>query len=232
MYIRKQEPGLYRRVLVFIFVIFFAVGVGGLIKVLLPNPSSPPRYPPNVITNSDNTPSEEPVSSGFVSTAIGDEPASLTIPSIAVSAPIQKVGIGSNGEIAVPNNIHVVGWFVDGVKPGETGLSILDGHFGGTREKGIFEDLAKIAPGEIVTVERADKSQLHFEVFEKRTVKTKEASNILFSQNPTIKSQLNLITCAGVYDNRSRNYDQRVIVSARLLPYLSLQVFKRNTSLL
>lgn len=40
--------------------------------------------------------------------------------------------------MAVPNNIHMAGWFMDSVRPGQMGLSIIDGHVDGRRETAIF----------------------------------------------------------------------------------------------
>lgn len=170
-----------------------------------------------VVAHSVEAPAEEPIDASFSSTAKGDEPARLLIPKIALAASIQKVGIDQHGEIAVPTNINLVGWFIDGAKPGEPGLSIIDGHLDGTRGKGVFGQLTQLSAGDTIIVERANRQQLTFEVFATKTTSVADAPNWLFSQKPDVASQLNLITCAGAFDRQARSYDQRTIVSARLL---------------
>jgi len=139
------------------------------------------------------------------------------MPSIDVNAPLQKVGIDQHGEIAVPSNIHVAGWFFDSAKPGKPGLSIIDGHLDGTREKGVFSRLAVVSVGDRFIIERGDKQILTFEVFLIKTVKEADAATILFSQDSATPSQLNLITCSGSFNKKSHNYNDRVIVSARFV---------------
>lgn len=195
-----------------------AIGIAGIVlwpKAPKPKPEVP--HPEDVVTRSVEAPAEDQIDASYSSTAKGDEPARLLISKIELTAPIQKVGIDQHGQVAVPTNINLVGWFVDGAKPGEPGLSIIDGHLDGVRGRGVFGRLAQLAPGDTITVERADKQQLAFEVFATKTTSVAEAPNWLFSQKPGIASQLNLITCAGTFDKQARNYDQRTIVSARLV---------------
>jgi hypothetical protein len=49
------------------------------------------------------------------------------------------------------------------------------------------------------------------------TVDENKATGYLFSQNPKVVKQLNLITCGGDYDKKSHLYSKRVIVSSELV---------------
>src|SRR5260370_21918584 len=57
-------------------------------------------------------------------------PVRLLIPAIGVNAPIEEVGVTSNGNLAVPtqNPWEGVGWYAAGSHPGERGSAVIDGH--------------------------------------------------------------------------------------------------------
>lgn len=191
---------------------------GGIVAFLSrPGPSAS-KMPDTPAVTYSAPPSSEPIAKeSYQQTAVGDEPALLKLPSIGAEGFIQKVGIDQNGEVAVPNNVHLAGWFSKSAKPGQPGLSVIDGHVNGVSTQAIFARLHELQPGSQFEVTLANASQLRYEVAESKTVLAKEAATYLFSQHPSIGSQLNLITCAGAYDQKADNYDKRLIVSARLL---------------
>jgi sortase A len=171
----------------------------------------------DVIVNSTDTPSEEIPDANYNWRGQPTDPKFLRIPSIGVDAFVQKVGVDQNSQIAVPNNIHVVGWFVDSVLPGENGLSIIDGHLDGTRMGGVFRHLAELVSGDTFEIEFGNGTIKQFRVIAVVRVGLDDAEDPLFSQIPTVASQLNLITCGGTYDRATRTYDQRDIVQAEFL---------------
>ena len=180
-------------------------------------PASPPEGK-NTITHSTATPSEEPIAKEtYISTATGNEPSIIRLPSINTTAFIQKVGVDQRGEVAVPNNIHLAGWFTKGAKPGEAGLSIIDGHVNGLTQKAVFASLPDIKPGDEFEIEQANATILRYKVMGTKIVDASNAANFLFSQDSTVSSQLNLITCIGTFDQKANNYDKRFIASAKLL---------------
>lgn len=143
------------------------------------------------------------------------DPKKIYIDNIGVDAFVQKVGVDKNQQIAVPNNIHIAGWFVDSAKIGEKGLSIIDGHVDGLTTGGVFKDINKLKAGDVIKVEKGDGSIVSYEVMQNITVPTGESAGILYSQDPKVESQLNLITCEGNYDREAQTYDKRVIVIAK-----------------
>ncbi len=154
---------------------------------------------------------------GYVSTAGPDEPKYIRLPTIGTEGFVQKVGVDQRQQIAVPTNIHLAGWYVQAAKPAQPGLSIIDGHVDGQRNQGIFFQLNNLEPGDEYEVERGDGLIKRFRVMEVTTVDNKDAANILFSQKPSVGSQLNLITCGGDFDPARREYDKRVIVTSELI---------------
>lgn len=145
------------------------------------------------------------------------DPKFITLPTIKADGFIQKVGVDQNKQIAVPNNIHVAGWFNQSVLPGEKGLSIIDGHVTGRVNNGIFKDLDKLKDGDTFKIEFGNGTSKDFKVVKKVDVLVKDAAGVLFSQEPGIERQLNLITCSGVFDKKSQSYPNRLIVIAQSL---------------
>lgn len=170
-----------------------------------------------VVTHSTDQPSEAKPDNAYKWQGSATDPKKIIIPSIGVEAYLQNVGVDQNREVAVPSNIHMGGWFVDSVRPGAKGLSIIDGHLNGVREDGIFINLAKVKPGDTYTIEFGDGSRKQFKVTSTKTVPLKDAASVLFSQDPSLTNQLTLITCGGTWDGQKRIYDKRVIVTSELV---------------
>lgn len=163
------------------------------------------------------TPSQEPVVAGsYPATPLPHESERLIIPAISLSAYIQRVEVNKQGEIGVPTNINLAGWFTGSVVPGEKGLSIIDGHVNRTKTAGVFANLTKLKSDDEIQVQLANGKKYYFSVMKVITVESSQAANQLFSQDPTVSSQLNLITCDGAYDAKKEDFSERTIVQAKL----------------
>ncbi len=142
------------------------------------------------------------------------DPKFITMPTINTDGFIQKVGVDQKKQIAVPNNIHVAGWFNQTAIPGEKGLSIIDGHVTGRVNNGIFKDLGKLKDGDIFKIEFGNGTSKEFKVVKKIDSLVKDSASVLFSQEPGIERQVNLITCSGVFDRKTQSYPNRLVVIA------------------
>lgn len=169
--------------------------------------------PASVVTFSTDTPEEKlPAEVGYSWKGQKDDPKRIIIPTLNVDSFVQNVGIDQNQQIAVPNNIHIAGWFVDSVRPGSSGLSIIDGHVNGvSSDEGVFKRLNELTTGDTVQIVMGDDTVINFVVKSNQEIATSDSATILFSQDPTIQSQLNLITCTGNFDRTARQYDKRQI---------------------
>ncbi len=180
--------------------------------------SSTENIQADVITYSTDRPDEGRPGAGYAWRGGDDDPKKIILPGVGVDAYIQNVGVDQNEQIAVPNNIHIAGWFIDSVRPGENGLSIIDGHVDGrTVSDGVFSKLEKLSEGDAVMIEMGDGRTLHYRVRRLTTIVTEDSAGILYSQLPGTVSQLNLITCTGTYLKDQKTYDQRMIVAAELV---------------
>lgn len=198
-----------------IFFIFFLILLLVTAVLILGNQSSQ-QTQNEVVTYSTDKPSEEkPKEEDWQGAP--DDPKKIIIQSVGIDGLVQKVGVDQNKEVAVPNNIYMAGWFVDTVKPGQKGLSILDGHVdGSTVRNGVFANLPNVKTGDTAVVEFGDGSTKQFKVLGVKTVNEEDATSVLFSQNPKVSNQLNLITCIGNFNKDTKRYDKRVIVSTEL----------------
>lgn len=145
------------------------------------------------------------------------KPTYIYLPSINSDGSIQEIGVNKDNEMDAPTDIKNAGWFRESVIPGEKGLSIINGHLDGKIGNGIFKSLSKLKTGDKFEIEFDDSTIKKFEVMKVITVNTDEATSALFSQDPTIASQLNLITCAGNFNASSLDYSKRVIVTSKFI---------------
>ena len=143
-------------------------------------------------------------------------PIALKIPKIGVDAPIESVGLDSGGAMGSPSNPFWTGWFDQGILPGEPGNAVIDGHLDwATVGAAVFWNLRKLGPGDKVEVEMPLKRILTFVVTHSASYPYNNAPlNEIFG--PTDIPNLNLITCNGVFDRTTRNYNQRLVVFTRL----------------
>ncbi len=145
------------------------------------------------------------------------QPLSIEIAMVGIKGYIQRVGIDQHGAVAAPNNVHLAGWFVDSVLPGQKGLSIIDGHEGGPTMDGIFKQLPEVEVGDEVVVTMGGGTRYTYKIFAVKVVPKDQAASILFEQDPaSVNGQLNLITCVGEYDDIAGTYSDRSVIYAAL----------------
>lgn len=143
-----------------------------------------------------------------------DMPKRILIPKITVNGYIQLVGIDQEYNIAVPTNVHLAGWYVNSVKPGEVGLSIMDGHRDGSSVGGIFRNIEKLVKGDEIQIEYGDGSIKDFKVVEVIQVSIEDAFDIMYEKRDSVVRQLNLVSCGGRYLREQKTYEDRIIVIA------------------
>src|SRR5438034_2954324 len=55
-------------------------------------------------------------------------PTRMTIPKLGVDAVVEAVGVAADGTMAVPSSPDRVAWYQPGVRPGDAGDALFDGH--------------------------------------------------------------------------------------------------------
>lgn len=142
-------------------------------------------------------------------------PARLKIPKISVDALIDPMGLLPNGDMEAPNGPINVGWYKYGVRPGETGSSVIDGHYGTWKDGqgSVFDNLNKLQPGDNIYVQDQKGVTSTFVVREFKTYGPNEIVPAVFRSNDA-KAHLNLITCQGTWNQVQASYSNRLVVFA------------------
>lgn len=198
-------------------VVLIAVGAVQLgIRIVSTTGTAPPPNPTEVIRRDVAQPIEKKPASNDYKVA-ADQPRLITLPTLNTAGPIQKVSLTKANAIAVPTNVNFAGWYTGSVKPGYPGLSIVDAHVSGKYSPGLFKQLTKLKAGDAIKVAYGDGSIRSFQMVEGKVLPEKEAAAYLLTKRPDIDRQLNLITCDGVYDRATKQYDKRYIVVAKAI---------------
>jgi LPXTG-site transpeptidase (sortase) family protein len=143
----------------------------------------------------------------------------LIIPSLQINAPIEAVGLLSNGSMGVPtqNPWEHVGWYQYGPVPGEQGSAVIDGHLDRPGGKpAVFWKLGELRIGDSVMITNGQGKKLHFRVTDSRLYTPTNAPRAKIFTDTSGKF-LNLITCAGQWVPEQRQKTHRLIVSTVLV---------------
>ncbi|MDT0388682.1 class F sortase [Streptomyces dubilierae] len=189
-----------------------------------PDAGGPPHAPPAVpatapaVPDVPATPAARPSAASPAAGLPRSAPVRLLIPKIAVDAPFTDLAIGRTGQLdpPPPDDTNLVGWYAKGHSPGEPGTAIIAGHVDTTTSPAVFARLGELKKGDRFHVKRADGSRATFAVDHKESFR-KDAfpSERVYGDTPD--AQVRLITCAGAYDHRARDYTENLVVFAHLV---------------
>ena len=159
-----------------------------------------------------------PVAASPVAAAVDLSPNRIVIPALKAVAPVVDVSTTPDGELQIPVNPKVVGWWSPGAKPGATkGTAILAGHINYAGVDGTLADIGTLKPGNEVDIygtHNADnKTMVKFAVTGVRTYhKTKLPYKQIFDQNSI--GRIAIVTCGGPFDASTGNYLDNIVVFA------------------
>ena len=140
--------------------------------------------------------------------------ARLIVPSLHIDAPIEKVGITSDGNMAVPssNQWDGVGWYANGPVPGDKGSAVIDGHLDRPGGKpAVFWNLRQLHAGDTVMVVTHEGKTIRFRVTMLQMYTPQEAPVATIFGNRS-GTYLNLITCAGQWVPSEHQTTHRLVV--------------------
>jgi LPXTG-site transpeptidase (sortase) family protein len=183
-----------------------------------------------VVTNESNTTQQSargksvPERIGEVVPAVeavtAPSPIALEIPAIDVDAVVIPVGVDSEQQVVIPEDISQVGWYRFGATPGTgIGSSVIVGHRDG-RNYGIgaFYDLGRVGIGDPISVTNEAGTEMTYQVTGVESIKkSKLPFRELFRE--TGEETLTLISCIGYFEP-GVGYDANIIVSA--IPHSSV----------
>ena len=126
------------------------------------------------------------------------------------------LGLKADGTMQVPPSGFPAGWYTGMPTPGEKGPATIVGHVD-WKGPGVFYNLHKLKPGDLVAVTRKDGSKPVFRVtgvkqFPKDQFPTKAV------YGPLDHAGLRLITCGGTFNSQTGHYEDNIVAFADLVP--------------
>jgi Sortase domain len=162
-------------------------------------------------------------------TAVPDRlgiPVTVIVADHHLKAPVSADRLNADGSLFVPPNPRAVSWASQDVAPGSGhGTIILVGHINYGGVAGAFADLADYRVGQIITLVLADGRRMNYAVAAPPIEVNKNAlgprREELFDQSHSYdlaghpkSGRLLLLSCGGVFDNRTGHYESNIFVFA------------------
>lgn len=162
-------------------------------------------------------PSPEPIAPARLakSNLAPEAPTAVTLPG-GVVVPIRPATTARDGQLAVPDNIDVAGWWQGGARVGDPYGSTLVAAHVDSAERGLgpFADLLTIDRGDRVVLDTAHLTQ-EFVVDSLRLVPQgplTDEESLFAADGP---NRLTMVTCAPPYDRARGGYQNLAVVTAR-----------------
>jgi Sortase domain len=167
-----------------------------------------------VITSEEVAASIAPTSTTLLPRSL---PVSLSIPALALTTTFgSPLGVLPSGEVAVPKDPDVIGWYEHGPTPGEIGPAVVLGHVDSYLGPAVFFSLGQLKPGDLIEITRADGTIAQFQVSHLTRYEQSEfPTEAVYGNIPY--AGLRLITCSGVYERGKERYTHNLVVYARLV---------------
>lgn len=147
---------------------------------------------------------------------IRSSPVSVDIPAIKVHARVIALGLNRNGTVAVPplSDPMVTSWYDKGPAPGQPGAAAILGHVDAASVgPAVFYDLGDLRPGAKIYVGLRDGQTVVFKTYSVALyAKTRFPTAKVFGG--TSAPTLRLITCGGLFDQRTGHYLGNVVAFA------------------
>jgi sortase (surface protein transpeptidase) len=143
-------------------------------------------------------------------------PVRVRVPAIGVDSSLMKLGLTAEGALQVPPSGFPAGWYTGSPTPGEMGPAVIVGHVDWAGSLGVFAHLARLRPGDQVTVLRADGSSAVFRVTQVEHFR-KDAFPTQLVYGDIDHAGLRLITCGGAFDRSAHSYVEDVVAFADLV---------------
>ena len=169
-----------------------------------PTPTPPPATAPQVVARPAVPAAPEQ----------GPAPVRLVVPARGVDTAVDPVGVGPDGQMALPDDVDRVGWYRFGPAPGDDGSAVLAGHVDDAEQGlGALAPLRDAAAGDDVVVTDAAGTETRWRVVSRELLQ-KQALPLdrLFAREGP--PRLALITCGGPFLPEFGSYRDNVVVVA------------------
>lgn len=161
----------------------------------------------------ENTPQADTLSQYQVA---ADQPRALYIQKLGIAARIKPMDKTADGAIQTPRNIYDAGWYTRSAKPGEPGVTFIDGHASGATRQGLMAYVDTLKNGDVIEIEKGNAEKLTYRVVHVETVPLDSVDmQKALSVYGDAERGLNMMTCTGTWIPEKLTYDKRAIVYAQ-----------------
>lgn len=138
----------------------------------------------------------------------------VSVPTGGIDSVVRPVGVSPDGQMALPANPEVLGWYRFGPAPGDgSGSVVLAGHLDSKRYGlGPLVGLREVEVGDPVTVVRSDGTRVGYSVVDIRRYDRQALPAEVFAR--TGPERLRIVTCGGEYLPEAGGYQQNLVVTA------------------
>lgn len=208
--IKKTASLLAPAIYIFSVIILFQFFTVQIVLGFYGKPAKAEAVPTNTVRTNQATVAKPQT----VTQAKTSLPVRLKIPRLKVNTVIRSVGLTPTGAMGIPKVPSETSWYMYGPKPGEIGSAVIAGHVNWySGAKGIFERINTLKPGDIITVQDDKGIITSFAVSKIRTIGEKADATSVFRSYDG-KAHLNLVTCSGIWNKKTRSYSKRFVVFA------------------
>ena len=144
--------------------------------------------------------------------AVVPRPLRVTVPAVGLDLPVRPVGVAEDGQMWLPRDLGVVGWYRYGPAPGAPGSAVLAGHVDSWKDGvGPLARLREVEVGDAVVVRTAKGTVLHTVTAVEQYPKQALPDSVFQRNGP---ARLRLITCGGEFDEEAGSYRDNLVVTA------------------
>lgn len=138
----------------------------------------------------------------------------VQVESAGIDSAVRPVGVAQDGQMSLPPDPEVLGWYRFGPAPGAgTGSVVLAGHLDSKRYGlGPLVGLREVEVGDLVRVARSDGTLSSYTVVGVRRYDRQALPDELFAR--TGPERLRIVTCGGDYLPDEGGYQQNLVVTA------------------
>jgi sortase (surface protein transpeptidase) len=133
-----------------------------------------------------------------------------------VAVSVSDLGLNPDGTVQVPTDFQEPGWYQLGPSPGQLGSAVILGHVDSYRGPAVFFRLRFLRAGDRVEVSLANGMVARFVVSTVAMYPKSEfpARQVYGSHG---YSALQLVTCGGTFDTRTRSYLSNIVAYSSLV---------------
>jgi len=137
-------------------------------------------------------------------------PRHLALPSLQVDAPIVPVGLQPDGDLTVPGDPHLLGWWQASARPGDRqGTIVIDGHVDTAADgPGALFSLRQLRPGDPVVLS-TNHGSWHYLIVALRSYPKVNLPAEVFASTGQLR--LIIITCGGAFNHTTRQYADNIV---------------------